>query len=230
MTARQICDIANSTGMASRDTDLMVMLGANVLPAYLHDIGYTSWMRRDVDIIVGQGDWSFPIPIHIVWVQSVSPKNVPGQPVDPNRQYTTELRYIGEDMAGRRSTVAPTATGDPDSYTITLDITDLQLNPATGRRRIWLNKILSAETTYRVTGTVGLGAGEDYTSDYNMNDIVPPEYQWGLVEGLKAQLVLERWGQADRRYPLYRDQRDAWVMRAQERKEMTRQNHYVYAK
>lgn len=229
MTASTICTLANSSGMASRDLSLMTLLCANVLPAFLHDCGYTAGGRRVHNVEVAIGEWTFPIPIYLSWVQSISPQYAPGVTTS-SEQYASELRYIGESQNGQRVTAAPTESGDPDSFSISLDIAD-QIGGGSGRRRVWLNKILTRAITYRVVAQVGMGiTGDDFTSDFEMNEVVPPEYQWGLVDGLKAELALDRWGQNDRRYTEYMNKRNVWVARAQERTEMTRQNHYVYVK
>lgn len=209
----QIIGIANADGIALPDLDLMVVLGQNVLPAFIMDCGsgYTNWRRTRLTIDVLIDTATYTLPQYVSTVQDIFPV------LDTAGSLGDKLRYLGEISEGLVGTfVTPALKGLPDCYTLSQNVPSTgtaTLATASGGLVVWFNKTHDRNRTYRVAADIGLPTS-DFNSDHDMNTWVPPEYQWGLVEGLKMELYKTRFGAGDKRYALAERERDKWVMRA----------------
>ena len=67
----------------------------------------------------------------------------------------------------------------------------------------------------------------DTTTTVNMAPYIPAQYHWGLVEGLRAQIFFDRFGQSDPRYAQAQAQYMIWVQRAQVNRELGRRGNLV---
>jgi len=213
MTTATIAAAADTKGLAGSDMDLQVLLRRNVIPAFLEDVGYVSWRRQATTASVALGARYFALATANFWHMKT---------VALATEEETPLNYIGDDEVQVLKAEANTTNAKPTGYYMKIH-TD-------GTWRAYFDAPFdSARTVAYVYDTNILFA--DDTTVVNLDIYIPSQFQWALVEGLKAEIFYDRYGVGDDRYTAAKAKRDEWVQRARNSPELSRgssrRNRYV---
>lgn len=197
---------ANIADISSPDINLKVLLRHNVVPAFMADVGYVAW-RRHVDTLSlsnGAGA-AYDLPEEFWMMQVVT--------LDPNP--STPLQYIGDDPEKIMAAEANATSGKPGAWYLVRRATTLLY------KRIKFNAVPDTGYTARFTYYSGVPFTDD-TTDVELDKYIPNQFQWALVEALKAQIMFIRYGIGDPRYVAAEQAYGMWVERARENPELAR--------
>ena len=187
MTTAQIETYADIGGIAQPDVDLKIILRRKVVPEFLRRVGYPSWRRKNAAISLVASTQEYDLPDDFGSMKSLSLNS----PQSSTVQYT-ELTYIGDDpmkvvlAAGTVTAAKPTGY-----YFVRRATTELF-------KRLRFNCPPDLAYTCRYVYNMNIVFADDTTS-VEIDKYVPAEFQWGLVEGLKAYLYGVRRGLGDAR-------------------------------
>jgi hypothetical protein len=62
----------------------------------------------------------------------------------------------------------------------------------------------------------------------SLDQYIPEPLQAGLIHGLRAQIMVDRFGQGDQRATLEQQQYVEWVERAKNHRDLARRNYAVF--
>lgn len=215
MMSDQIESYANVGDIAGPDLNLKVLLRHNVVPMFLADVSYVSWRRKPGSVALVIGDKQKTLPDDFWQMQVVS----------LNTDLTEGLPYIGEDPQKLLAAEANTNAGKPGGY---------YLKPRPLSENGQLTSIVfdaPADTSYTAYFAY-------YTNIYFADDIapvdfnkyIPAQFQWALVERLKAEIMVNRFGVADNRYLQANEAYQQWVARASQSPELARRNVAIFVR
>lgn len=200
MTSEDTIRLANVGGIASPDLDLVELLRGKVLPEFLLDIRTPAWRRKAHTITLEVGTRRYDLPNDCDAV-AVIYADMAGQP----------LAYIGEDE--RKILAAETATaGTPCGYYVE--------TPGAGARHgLVLDCPPDAAGTLYAMYSRAAWMEED-GPQVDLDQVMPRRFQWALVDGLKREIYLERFGQGDPKYQTAAQEFEKWKARAAMTREM----------
>lgn len=196
MMTSVIQTVADIGGISQPDINLPVLLRRGVCPKFMHDVAYVSW-RRKIATVANGAD----LPTDVDIIQGV----YNGVPTSAN----PPLMYVGENpdfLIGAPPSngyyYKASAAGVPNGAIVYVpsSITTCTL--------VYYRKFYFA----------------DDTTDVDMNLYVPEQYQWALVEGLKAEIYRVRLGLGDPNYIAAETAYKQIVERAHDNKEQARRN------
>lgn len=199
MLSSQILVLADPSKQAAPSLDLAQVLVMKVLPEFLLAVGSASWRRPVVAFPILPSVRTYDLPADCDTVRLLQ------------RTQDDTLTCIGENPGLIAQSLMDTTPAAPSGYWTVMPGTS-------ARMAVQLNSIpASGETLYL---SYDRGVYWDPTAgDLDLDPYVPLNLQWGLVEGLKAVLYLERFGQDDGRYQVAAAQFEQWKMRGLEGRE-----------
>lgn len=213
MTTAEIETRADIGGLSHPDIDLKVLLRRNCVPAFLADVGYTSWRRKILNIPLAVGEKQKDLPDDF-WQMQV---------MHLTTDMNSEIQYIGEDPDKMLVAEVNVTPGKPSGY---------YLKPRATGGLLWSVAFNSpADTAYTAICTYYSNVFfADDTSVVDMNKYIPHQFQWGLVEKLRCEIYVLRFGIGDPRYVVAEQQYETWVGRATENKELARRHTPVFVR
>ncbi len=244
MTTATIEAMAGRGNIASPDIDLKVELRRNIIPRFLLDIGDVSWRRKYATIPVTAPTRQYNLPNDFfkmvrfyrdmglasnwTWSEATTPWGeitedwehwgvgirVPGDKVG--------MLYIGDDPLLVAQSESSTVAGTPTGYYI------VQRETGSTWKALKLNCIPDVDMILPYVYLTSPQFADDTTS-VDLDPYILPEFQWGLVCGLRAEIFLDRFGRGDQRYDRENGRYEDWVMRACEHQAQAPRNvaHFV---
>jgi hypothetical protein len=207
---------ADIGGIAQPDLNLKVLLRHNVVPAFLHDVGFVSWRRQVAALPIAASTSGYDLPEDFWMMQSLALDSAPSSP----------LQYIGDDaekvMAAEIATTSGTPAQPGGYYLVRRATTQVF-------KRLKLNVIPDATYPAHYTYYSGVPFVDD-TTDVEMDKYIPNQFQWVFVEGLKKEIMFLRFGIGDPRYVAAEQSYGTWVARASENPELARRSHVAFAR
>lgn len=206
MTTLDIETAANSGDIASGDFNLKLVLRKAVVPQFLEDVGLVGWRRKTIAITVTAGTRTYSLPTDFESVHAIY--------WPPN--FDNQMKFIGEDPRLVAMAESSTTPGTPGGYYIVTE-TD-------GSKTLKLDCVPAAGATLPLQ-YLSYVKWADLTTSVDMAKYVPEPFHWALVVGLRAQVMLDRFGQKDPRYSASVMEYQSWVARAMVRKEQGPRNY-----
>lgn len=203
MTTATIAAAADTKGLAGSDMDLQVLLRRNVIPAFLEDVGYVSWRRQAATASVTLGARYVALATNFWHMKTVGLAT----------EEDTPLNYIGDDQVQILAAEANTTNAKPTGYYMKIH-TD-------GTWRLYFDAPFDVARTVAYTYDTNILFADD-TTVVNLDIYIPSQFQWALVEGLKAEIFYDRYGVGDDRFTAAEAKYDKWVQRARNSPELSR--------
>ena len=212
MTTLDIENYANEDGLAvgASDVNLGIRLRQKVVPKWEIDVGHAAWRRRFATINVASGDREYDLPADFSDILEI--------PIYDKGGLHSKLWYIGESSPYVSAAAADLTPGTPEGFYIGKSPT-----PPNDMRVLILNKAPDSAAIIRY-GYLSRVIFTDFTTSVEMNLYMPSNLQWGLVEGLKKELYIARFGIEDRRVADAQAEYQRFVDLAIEYKEPGRRN------
>jgi hypothetical protein len=192
VTTAEIQALADFDNSAAPDYPIGTVLRQNVIPDFFDRVGHVSWRQWAEVVTFGPGDRYRDISPYFSTIESV-------WLVEPRRQ----LKYAGDSsfdmLMSAFDNPEPAA---PRQYFISsmqapiynpMAPTEAEIEGPVGPRRLTLHAPCDAVYKVSVFGWQ-IPWFADNSTAVNMDLFVPRQYQWGLVEGLRAEVFRERLG------------------------------------
>lgn len=216
MTSVQIETLANMDGVAG-DLDIKTLLRTECIMEFFNDVGDVRWRRVNTTLAITAptrqydlaDDFGSMIDIKVPPAGSVS------------LCANDSLLYIGEDSNLTLQAEFATTATRPLSYYIVP-----RTSGSTFRAIKFQAPTDAAYTAYYVYLKSPVFA--DYTTSVDMSKWVPEMLQPALVKCLRRAILLDRYGQNDRRFSIADGQYREWVQRAIDSKDLAPRNFAVF--
>jgi len=209
MTTAQIATYADSKGLASSDLDLQVLLRRKLVPDFLARVGYTAWRRKEDTAAVSANVRYFDITDNDFWHM---------KKLVISGEEETQLLYIGDDET-KVLQAAATTTADADKPT------GYYLRLVAGSPAVWrvyFDVPTDTARTFAYIYDTNIYFADDSTS-VNFDAYIPHQFQWALVEMLKAEIFADRFGAGDEsRYSRATQEAERIIQLAQESPDLSR--------
>lgn len=189
MRLSQIEAAASKGGIATGAFNIRSALRFEVIPEFYRKIGGVSWLNRHNRINVIPDLRDYDLPRDFRSMVSV------GGAIWPNTYARSEpLRYIGEDPALVTASEAATTASQtaPQGYYIVYSVERKM-------RAIRIDTIPGMPFTLPYVYRSRLVFHSD-VDDVELDEFIPEDYQQALIQGLKREIYLDRFGQGDPRY------------------------------
>lgn len=212
MKASNVESYADVGGIASPDINLKVLLRRMVIPEFFEDVKYPSWRRVPASLPVQQGVKAYDLPDDF------------GQMIQVVLGIEQPVKYIGEDPDKVLAAELATQPGKPSGYYLCRRedsevFKRLSFDCPPGQNYPNCKILYYRQANF-----------EDDTADVDLDKFIPSQFQWALVERLKAEIMAVRFGLGDPRYTAAMESYARWVMRATENPELARRNHAVFVR
>lgn len=208
MTTAEIETASNRGNIATADINIGQVLRRQVIPQFFEDVGVCSWRKAYKTITTIAGTQTYDLDANFLKVHEAYKM--------PGASPTDRLEYIGEDPLKVASSEAATVQAPPASYYIVLDAGTPKL-----WRRLKLQAPPDAVYSIAVVQLTFIPFADDTTS-VDLTQYLPSQFHWALVEGVRAQIFFDRFGQQDPRYDRAQAAYLQWVGRAQTHRELGR--------
>lgn len=212
MTTAQILSMANLDGIKGgvSDANARYVLHHKLVPEFLHDIGYPSWIRK-------YANGSLAASARFFDIADDDLRQVRKIVVAPD--YDTPLTYIGDDDALIFAAMATTETGAPTAYWLGYSGSTFS--------RVFVDRIADTAYTMPMSYYRRIPFPND-TDSLELNPYIPYDCQWPLVEYLKRYYYGERLGIEDTRFQLADGEINKWIERLRENPEKSSGAKYAY--
>lgn len=203
MTTAEIIAYADPEGLSVPDVNLNAELRLNLMPDFLEAVGYVSWRRKHGSAVLSPGDTTLTLPANFYSLKAI---NLGG----PNDPFAGEggLGYIGDNpdlvLAAENATVAAKPSGYYFQEIRVLKF-GAPLDATYTARYVYYSGIIFA----------------DLGTEVELDDYIPLQHQWALVEGLRKILYARRFGVGDNRFADAAANYDRKVDRASANREKT---------
>lgn len=215
MTTLEVETYANEDGLSvgAQDVNLAVRLRKKVIPKFEADVGHAAWRRKwaTLPVVVGTRSYDLPIDFHDMLDWPIY--NVAG--------IESCLLYVGENAPHISSYGNNTTPGKPDAYW--LDRVTAGPGISTELRKLTLNRLPDTAANIRY-GYLWQLRFTDFSTVVDFDNYIPLSLQWALVEALKAELYIARFGIEDQRVVNARGEYDRLIQDALEYAEPGRRN------
>lgn len=183
MTTTDIATYANEENLVvgSSDLNLQVRLRRKVIPEFYRRVGDVAWRRVDTTLSVLAEDREYDLGNDFLEMISVG-RLISGS--DPLKTY--ELTYIGENPHAKAAANANTIPSTPAGYWL-----KRASSAPKNLRTIFFDAIPDQSYTLPYTYRQEVYFA-DNTTAVDMDDYVPPQYQWALVVGLRIEIFNAR--------------------------------------
>lgn len=209
MTTTQIASYADTKGLASSDIDLQVLLRRKIVPDFLSRVGYTAWRRKEDTAAVSANVRYFDITDHDFYHM---------KKVVISGEEETQLLYIGDDEEKvLRAAATTSADADkPTGYYLRL----IAGSPAVWR--VYFDVPTDTARTFAYIYDINIYFADDSTP-VDFNQYIPHQFQWALVELLKAEIFADRFGAGEEsRYARAIQEAERIIQLAQESPDLSR--------
>ena len=179
MLLSQIEAMAGKGNIATGAFNVRNTLRFEVIPEFYRHVGDVTWLRRGTTITVVPGERTFRLPRDFRSVISAGGKERP-------------LCYIGEDPVLVARAEAQQTASCPRGYYIVKDA-------ECKWRAIKFDAPSDMEYLVPLVYRSRLSFGND-ADEVELDEFIPEDYQQALLQGLKAEIYLDRYGQGDERY------------------------------
>ncbi len=209
MTTLEIEGYANEEGLVigSADMNLLVRLRRKVIPKFYTDVGECAWRRKNATIAIVAGTRDYDLPANFgKMLETPLTADADGD--------KRSLAYIGENVEAMSLATADTDQGAPTGYWFVR-----VAGPPTLLRAIRLNKIPDQSLTLYYS-YLSLLQFSDNTTSVELDNYIPPQFQWALVDALKKEIYLGRIPVGDQRLTTAIADYESVVMDAQDHREL----------
>jgi len=216
MTTADAINNANDANLAYPDIDLGTLLRDKILFELFEDVPLeVSWRRKSGTINIVQGTYDYALPADFDFFKELS--------LDPDNDLY--LEYIGDQpdkMMASAANIANAFQQKPSGY--------------------YLYRV--ADPTYGAVTHITFDSPPDaaYTARYlyffsykflaqesvELDLYIPPQFQWGIVEGLQREIYRRRFGVGDARYQSAASEFERYKARAANRPELANNNKAVF--
>lgn len=173
-------------GIAHADINLSIVLRRCIVPKFFELVGPVSWRRKVATVSLTAGDQDKDLADDYGSMMEVALSDRPGIP----------LTYIGDNPLKLMAAEVNTTRARPGAYYVTRRTGGE--TPTELFKRIKFD--CPADQAYTVAYVYYSHVQfTDDTTDVNLDKYVPGQFQWTLVEGLKAYIYTVRSGLGDRR-------------------------------
>lgn len=219
MTLTEVENLAAQSGAATPDYPLKAILRYKVIPEVLIDLGNVWWTRGAGSVTTVAGSRDYNLPVDFLRARII------GTPAN----YTTSvpedgLQYVGENEELTLSLEQATGQGAPTRYRIVIG--------ANGRRQIRFYPTPDAAYTFPFSYTKYLRV-QNQEEDQDLAVLAPEPAHWIFVEGLRREIMRDRFGEGDARYAVADNEYRSWIRRLDRmdmRQPGPRGHHSVYAR
>lgn len=224
MLTSEIESLANRGNLAGPDLNIKSMLKRNIIQQYLIDIGEVTWRKRARSLYF-QANVRFYDMVDDFYkmIEIYTPSTSATPFADPPR-----LHYIGEDPRLVAIAEMTTTSGTPGGYYIGARDTDGDVGDGE-MKRVYLNCPPTESVTYSAV-YLPYPVFRDDQEDVQINKYIPEPLQYGLVCGLRAEILLDRYGQGDKRYTAENDRFEKWKTRAMNHHDPGKREYAVFAR
>jgi hypothetical protein len=193
------------------------VLRLKVIPKYLQDVGLVGWRRFTEVIPIGPGDRYTVLPAAMGTINDV-------------RIGDTKLTYIGDNPAALNTILSQTSiVSVPRVYWVEFyqkpvldaqdivptEFTDDTIAGPNGQRLLKIGTPSDRAYDMMVNGWQS-PKFTDFTTAVNLDAFIPYDLQWGLIEGLKCEILKDRLGVGDPRSVNARAEYEGYVRQAKE--------------
>jgi hypothetical protein len=180
MKTSQIEALSNKGNLASGAFNLKTTLRFEIVPEFYRRMGDVTWLRRNrkLDVIAPERQYNLPMDFRSM--------------VSVGGCGAAELRYIGEDPLLVTAAELATTASRPHGYYIVHDDEGQW-------RAIKFDAIPDMNYTVPYVYRSRLVFHND-SDDVELNQYIPEDYQQALIQGLRREIMLDRFGQLDKRY------------------------------
>lgn len=201
MTAREVIVNANRSNVANGDFDLNACLFNEIIPKFMDRVGNVSWSRKIATITTEAGTRNYDLPDDF-WRMIVI-----GPTFNPDDAITKDgLEYYGEDLSKVLLFESSTEQRKPTGYM-------LAQNDDGELKRLRFDATPDGEYVFPYVYQWQLDP-KNTGVEVDLNANIPARFQWALVSGLRAEIMLDRFDQDDRRYIAEKDKFDEACARA----------------
>lgn len=204
--------------LATADVNLKILLRHKVIPDFYEAVGYPWWRRKHFTKSVVQGDTTVTISS-----TQLGTNNSVGKirTLSLNDTPKDGMKYIGDRDDLVMSALLATEQARPVQYWHQLNATPPGID-------IYFQNPSNAAFTLAGFYDNHIYFSDDTTA-VDLAPFIPHQFQWGLVEMLKAELYERRFGIGDNRFQLAKAEGQRWVAAAMENLEGARGRRMVYA-
>jgi hypothetical protein len=209
MVLAEIERLANKGNLASGAFNIRSTLRDQVIPEFYRDLGDVTWLRKPFVVNVVPAARTYDLPCDFGSMITVGAKECP-------------LPYIGEDpYLVNLAEVQQTASRPRGWYIV----------PSTEKRWKAIRFDAPSDMSYQVPllYLAILEFGDD-ADDLELSEFIPWKYQPALIEALKREIYLDRYGQGDPRYTAAANKYDMIVEQAKSGgHDLAQRNYAIYA-
>lgn len=196
------------------------MLRHVVIPKFLLDVdqlcGKVWWRRATLTLAFTSAGRNYDLPRDFDWLEDL-------RLVVGGTLRGTGLKYIGEDALRIEAAEASTDPGEPAAYYF-VEGTQVETQPEPKRQAIRLD--VTPDTTYTAHGVYYKKVPfADDSTVLDLDPYVPRQYQGALIEALRAEIFLDRYGIGDERYAIQQAKYENWITRLSGKKEAAARSH-----
>jgi hypothetical protein len=181
MTTADIESLADFEGTGAPDFPAGKTLRRNVVPDFFSRVGLVEWRRFRESLAFAANTSSADMSADFSVIEAIW------------KDADSKLTYIGDNQRKMMEAAANTTPAAPSQYYLTFNST-----APVKRRKVNLGAPTDAAYTLTVFGWITPYFSDD-TTPVDLNPYIPEQFQWGLVEGLKAQIFRVRYGIQDPR-------------------------------
>jgi hypothetical protein len=210
MTSTQVETYANIGDIASADVNLKIILRRCIVPKFFELVGPVAWRRKVATISLVAGDYAKDLPDDYGSMMEVVLTDATVTPTAKRG-----LTYIGDDPLNMVAAEVNTTRAEASQYYVVRRATTELF------KRIRFD--CPADHAYTVYAVYYSHIQfTDDTTDVELDKYIPGQFQWALVEGLKAYLYAVRVGIADNRQPAAEAEQSMRIFLANQDREMGR--------
>ncbi len=211
MTTAEIESYADVGGIAQPDVNLKVVLRRKVVPEFMRRVEYPSWRRKNTSIALLAGTQEYDLPDDFGSMKMLALNS----PESTEVKYT-ELTYVGDDPLKIMLAAGTVDAAKPTGYHFVRRTTSQLF------KRVRFNCPPDLAYTCRLVYYNSVVFADD-TNSVDLDKYIPDQFQWALVEGLKAYLYGVRRGLGDSRKQDADDEFDKFIALAAENQELSAQ-------
>lgn len=192
MTSSEIQLAANRGNIAGPDIDLDSLLFNEIIPEFMADLDSVSWRYKRATTSVAAGSRTFDVPSDFERMEAILVGD-------------SAVSYIGENQAAVLAAEATTEQGVPSGWYFTPDSNSRAFGTIKFDRPLSTTETVYYSYRWSIpnSGPVDLGL------------YIPTQWHAGLIEGLRREIYLDRWGAGDRRVDSAMAKFTEWKQRAQ---------------
>ncbi len=191
MTTTEIASYADPSGLTvgASDLNLQVLLRRKVVPKWEMDVGKVAWRLKNATVSIVAGTQEYDLASNFFEMADESPIFVGTDDV----QHV--LTYLGDDPGAILRTEAALESTTPAGYWIV----PLGSSPKQLRRlKLDASPVTAGTLYYAYYSKIPFA---DNSTPVELDDFMPDVLQWGLVEGLQAEVLRQRFSINDPRLP-----------------------------